>query len=474
MYTFDDSRGPRHPVLHILSRKVKNADVLKIQDGWIAATKMARESSSRSQMRSLFILSLVFGVVCDVDVYGFQQAAKGVSFRAQAIHRSQLQYGGGRREWTIFLPPTSRQHVSAPLQVSTNSLTDVEKPEPIPSRLDLWLSRLTTAFPLFVTGAAGLGAWKPATLAWANHSTTLMLAAVMMGTGLTLDAEDFVNVLGEHRWAVPLGVACQFGIMPAAAWTVSRVVLGGTAGMMSPTLTSALTMGLVLVGCSPGGTASNLVALIAEANVALSVILTTCSTLLAVVLTPLLVKLLLSGSAMGATIQVSGLQLCSATAKVVLVPVILGMLVQVKAPRLARAASRWTPFGSVLLVSVICGGVVAETIPLLVGSTEILSSLLLSVLSLHSIGFAAGYIIPRFFFPERFARTISIEVGMQNSALAVVLARSVAGAHPAASLPGALSATVHSCLGSILAAVWRCRRSAPTQAGSPSAPSLED
>jgi BASS family bile acid:Na+ symporter len=176
-------------------------------------------------------------------------------------------------------------------------------------------------------------------------------------------------------------------------------------------------------------------------------------------MTPLLAKLLV-----GSSVEVSGWALCGATAKVVLFPVLLGMLLKARAPALTKAASRFTPFASVLLVSLICGGVVAQTAPLLsagiVGSTVGLPLVLSSVVLLHLIGFAAGYIFPKLLStPEKGARTISIEVGMQNSALAVVLARSIPGVHPAASLPGALSATAHSCLGSMLAAFWRLQAS---------------
>jgi bile acid:Na+ symporter, BASS family len=324
--------------------------------------------------------------------------------------------------------------------------------------LDKILSVMTTAFPLFVTSAAILGYVKPNALDWVNQYTTAMLAAVMWGTGLTLQPSDFADVWKSHRWAVPVGVACQFIIMPLSALTVCQFLLP-TAGFDSPTLHSALYMGLCLVGCAPGGTASNLVTLIANANVALSVLLTSCSTFLAVVMTPLLVKTLMAGSNLPA-VQVSGVALCAATAKVVLLPVIAGMVVQSQAPQLARTVSRWTPFGSVALVSLICGGVVAQTAPLLRASTHICSRVLTAVVALHAIGFAAGYAVPRWIFrgDVQVARTVSIEVGMQNSALAVVLARSI-GSHPAASLPGALSATVHSCMGSFLAAIWRWQSS---------------
>jgi len=218
-----------------------------------------------------------------------------------------------------------------------------------------------------------------------------------------------------------------------------------------------LFLGLVLVGCSPGGTASNLVSLIAGADVALSVLLTSCSTVLAAAVTPLLTKFIV-----GSAVPVSGKALCFACAKVVLAPVALGVMLNEYMPKLCKWVSRWTPFASVMLVSLICGGVVANNSAMWMGSTasagvlSLPALILLSVILTHSLGFAAGYLVPKhvFGFPERTARTISIETGMQNSALAVVLAKSI-GADPIAYLPGALSATAHSCLGSGLAAFWR-------------------
>ena len=443
----------------------------------------------------------------------------------------------------IHLLPCKQHHISPTSSLSAAYLDSLEvktaEKNVKDSRdlgLDKWLERLTTAFPVFVLSSALIGYVQPSTLMWVNRGNivTLMLAAVMWGTGLTLRKRDFVQVLEKpsNRIAVPLGVFCQFAIMPLTAYLVGKTLLLPSAGAATSKVQEALFLGLCLVGSAPGGTASNLVSLIAGANVALSVILTTCSTLAAVFMTPLLVKLLV-----GSQISVSGLALCAATAKVVLLPVLGGMLFKAKAPRTARTVSRFTPFASVLLVSLICGGVVAQTTPLLMETTTvsataaaassglgsllnlgslsdmgatsipriaalsglaywtsmhpaiapvILGGLLISkaggggallstssavsfplvlssVLLLHSIGFAVGYMVPKSLAPkkERNARTISIEVGMQNSALAVVLARSIAGAHPAASLPGALSATVHSCLGSLLAAYWRMRRAKP-------------
>mmetsp|Transcript_5984 Transcript_5984/g.17021 ORF Transcript_5984/g.17021 Transcript_5984/m.17021 type:complete len:432 (+) Transcript_5984:87-1382(+) len=322
------------------------------------------------------------------------------------------------------------------------------------NRLDTILATLTSGFPFFVLGGAILALFRPSLFLWTNKGDliTLMLALVMWGTGLTLTKDDFTVVLKKDLAAVPVGVLCQFMVMPLTAFVIGRLLLLGS----STSHGSALFLGLCLVGCSPGGTASNLVSLIAKADVALSVLLTSCSTILASVATPLLVKLLV-----GSTIAISGWTLCTATARVVLLPVLFGMLVNARAPKFASYISRFTPFASVVLVAVICAGVVAENASLLFSTTSsggarLVPLIVSSVLGLHSIGFLAGYLVPRrgLGFGERTSRTISIETGMQNSALAVVLARSI-GAPSIASLPGALSATAHSCMGSILAAYWR-------------------
>jgi len=339
--------------------------------------------------------------------------------------------------------------------ILSQSQSDESEPD---NALDGLLSRLTSGFPFFVLFAAILGANRPIALEWVNQGSliSVMLASVMMGTGMTLEKKDFENVLKQYPGAVPAGVLCQFMIMPIAAFLVGRSFLLG----VDPTIGPSLFLGLVLVGCSPGGTASNLVSLIAGADVALSVLLTACSTILASFVTPLLVKILVGG-----TVRVSGLALCAATAKVVLLPVILGMAFNAKAPGLSKMISRFTPFASVVLVALICGGVVAKNAGTLMESSALASTassapllpvIVGSVLLLHTIGFLVGFLVPKFGlkYTEKTSRTISIETGMQNSALAVVLARSI-GAPLIASLPGALSATAHSCLGSILAAYWR-------------------
>mmetsp|Transcript_21819 Transcript_21819/g.31239 ORF Transcript_21819/g.31239 Transcript_21819/m.31239 type:complete len:430 (+) Transcript_21819:110-1399(+) len=362
----------------------------------------------------------------------------------------------------------SRRNTRSTLQLSANdNHNEIIKPSSTTSKIDQILSRLTSLFPLFVLGASITGSIMPRCLNWVNSGNIIsaMLAGVMLGTGMTLEKSDFGTILTnqQQRKSIPIGVLCQFMLMPLSASIIGRALLlpyHDPVTMVN--VGKHLFLGLVLVGCSPGGTASNLVSLIAGADVALSVLLTTCSTILASVVTPLLTKFIV-----GSAIPVSGKALMVATARVVLLPVALGVFLNEYFPKLCQQVSRWTPFASVVLVSLICGGVVSNNAAMWTtsgsaaavaagGALSLPMLILLAVVLTHALGFTAGYLVPKkvFGLPERTARTVSIETGMQNSALAVVLAKSI-GADPLSYLPGALSATAHSCIGSGLAAFWR-------------------
>ena len=146
------------------------------------------------------------------------------------------------------------------------------------STLDKILSKLTSAFPLFVLSSALLGYACPSTLDWVSKSNngeliSIMLSGVMIGMGMTLETKDFEKVIIDQKFIVPIGVICQFVIMPILACALGKAFI--------LPIDKALYLGFVLIGCVPGGTASNLVSLIAGADVALSVVLTSISTILA-------------------------------------------------------------------------------------------------------------------------------------------------------------------------------------------------
>jgi BASS family bile acid:Na+ symporter len=266
--------------------------------------------------------------------------------------------------------------------------------------------------------------------------TVAILGVVMLGMGLTLSVDDFRRI-GRMPRAVVMGFIAQFATMPALGWCIAKFL----------NLPPAYAVGLILVGCCPGGTASNLITLIARANVALSVIMTACSTLAAVVLTPLFTQLLA-----GSIVEVNGWILFQQTLQVVIIPVVLGVILNSRAPKLVQRILPAAPILSVLGVCLICGAAIAAS------SKEIIThgaDLVLAVFLLHLGGFAIGYLVTRLSgFNEEVARTISIEVGMQNSGLAIVLAKQGFPNLPLAPVVGAVSAVTHSLIGSTLAALW--------------------
>ncbi|CAB1113112.1 unnamed protein product [Ectocarpus sp. CCAP 1310/34] len=300
-----------------------------------------------------------------------------------------------------------------------------------------WCDRATSLFPAWVLGAAAVGMLRPAALSWFNSGLiTAALATTMVCMGMTLTLDDFVAVARRPR-PVMAGVAAQYTVMP---------VLGFLSGRLF-NLPPGLAAGVTLVGCCPGGTASNLVTLIANGDVALSVSMTTVSTLLAAVITGPLTKFLV-----GALVDISAVTLMKATAQVVFLPVAMGLLLNTRAKGITRRLAPYTPLLCVALVAMICGSVVAANSSILLRSG---AALVGAVLTLHAGGFAVGYGGMRACgFTEQEARTTSIEVGMQNSALAVVLAQRGL-ADPLSAIPGAVSATCHSLIGSALAAYWR-------------------
>ena len=236
---------------------------------------------------------------------------------------------------------------------------------------------------------------------------------------------------------VALGVALQYTIMPT---------LGLVIGKLFP-VARPVAVGLILVGCCPGGTASNLVTYLGRANVALSVVLTTASTFLACALTPLMTKTLA-----GTLVPVPASGLFASTLQVVLLPILGGLALKRWFPDAVKKVTPFCPPFAVATVALVCSSVIGSS------SVAIASAggaLIAAVATLHACGFALGYgVACAFGFPEPNRRTVSIEVGMQNSALGVVLA-TAHFADPLVAVPCAISATVHSCLGSALAGTWR-------------------
>ncbi|WP_307932246.1 bile acid:sodium symporter family protein [Nitrosomonas sp. sh817] len=303
------------------------------------------------------------------------------------------------------------------------------------------LQKLTLLFPLWMILICATALIWPAWWTFTNQGVivVLILGFVMLCMGLTLTINDFRGVVRMPR-AVAIGFAAQFSIMPLLAWGIAYLL----------ELPDYFAVGLILVGCCPGGTASNLVSYIAKADVALSVVMTVCSTLAAVVLTPLLTQLFA-----GALVPVDTWMLFKQTIQVVIVPIALGLLLNRWLPGLVQCVLPVAPLLSVFGVCVICAIVFAANAEsILVHGAD----LLLATLMLHGGGFLIGYHFAKFLgCPVRSARTIAVEVGMQNSGLSIVLAKQAFPMLPLAPVAGAVSAVMHSLIGSLLAVLWRLR-----------------
>ncbi len=305
------------------------------------------------------------------------------------------------------------------------------------------LQKLTLLFPLWMVLTGAIALCWPEWLLPLNQGpvVVLILAFVMLCMGLTLTFDDFRRIARMPK-VVAMGFAAQYTVMPLLAWGIATAL----------DLPTYFAVGLILVGCCPGGTASNLVSYIAKADVALSVVMTVCSTLAAVILTPLLTQLFA-----GTLVPVDTWMLFKQTLQVVILPVVLGVMLNRWAPHLVQRVMPVAPLLSVWGVCVICAVVFAANAETILRHG---AELILAVALLHSGGFLIGYQFARFLgCPTRSARTISIEVGMQNSGLAIVLAKQAFPMLPLAPVVGAVSVLMHSLLGSSLAVLWRLRSS---------------
>ena len=296
---------------------------------------------------------------------------------------------------------------------------------------------------------ACLAFWKPATAIWFRPQwIPLFLGIIMLSMGLSLNFTDFKRLLEIPR-SIFLGVSLQYTIMPLLGYFLAHIM----------DLPTDYIIGFVLVACCPSGTASNVVCFIARTHVALSVSLTTCSTLLAVLMTPLLTTLLMasiSSNLLEAKVKVDTLGLLINTLKVVVFPVFFGLFLNHYFHNWVKRINSYTPLLAVLSIVFIVDYILA------VKKDSILaigSSLLGAVVALHSLGFLLGYILSKLFgYAEMEARTVSIEVGMQNSGLATELARSNFPGFESATVPGAISALTHCILGSIASGFFRIFR----------------
>jgi BASS family bile acid:Na+ symporter len=299
------------------------------------------------------------------------------------------------------------------------------------------LNTLVNLFPLWALVASVMALWRPTLFTWfGGPLIPIGLAVIMLGMGLTLEPADFRRV-GHSKRLVGLGVLLQYTVMPLTGWLTARVF----------DLPTPFAVGLILVACCPGGTASNVVAYLARADVPLSVAMTAASTLLSALATPALTAVFASSR-----VDVPAMGLFTSTLQVVVLPVVGGLAMRRWLPDLTRALLPAAPLAAVVAITLIVASIIGA------GRNDILVAglrLIVAVFTLHAVGFFVGYLASRWFGSDlRAARTISIEVGMQNSGLGVVLARQNF-ASPLVAIPSAISSLFHSLIASALAGLWR-------------------
>ncbi|MGV6808467.1 MAG: bile acid:sodium symporter family protein [bacterium] len=297
------------------------------------------------------------------------------------------------------------------------------------------IQRIIYLFPLWAILLSAIAYVYPTPFTALKTGIIPLLSLIMFGMGLSLTLADFQRVFQRPRLIV-LGVALQFILMPFYAWLIAYG-LG---------LSSLLLAGMVLVGTSPGGTASNVIAYLAKADVALSITLTSLSTLLAVILTPYLTLFYVDAS-----VPLHASTMLFSILKIVFLPVALGLFINTFFATRMTAIKAFFPLLSVLAIVLIIAIIVALNHERL---ADVGMVVLLAVI-LHNVsGLITGYGITRLLgYDSQSARTVSIEVGMQNSGLAVALASQYLGAM--AALPAAIFSIWHNISGSLIAAWWQ-------------------
>ena len=290
--------------------------------------------------------------------------------------------------------------------------------------------------------SAVVALWQPDVFAHVRPTViNPMLGIIMFGMGLTLKLDDFRVVFSRPK-DVLTGCLAQFTVMPLLAWLLSRMFA----------LDDALTIGVILVGCCPGGTASNVITYLAKGDLALSVGMTATSTVLAPVLTPLLVWLLA-----GKAVDVNVIGMLLSILWVVIVPIAAGLIVKKLWPRFTEKATAYLPALSTLTIcAIILIIIAANASKLMTGGLTIIL-----VVILHNLcGLLLGYAIGRLTgMPATKRRAVSIEVGMQNSGLASSLATLHFAAYPMATIPGAIFSVWHNLSGAIVARLYARKHS---------------
>lgn len=304
-------------------------------------------------------------------------------------------------------------------------------------RFTKWAVTFTALFPLWAIVTCSIALIFPSSFHWFGlEYIPYSLGLIMLFMGLTIQIQDFLRIWKNPK-LIFLGVSLQYTIMPISGYLISQVL----------NLNPEFSAGLILVASCPGGTASNVICYLGKLDVPLSVSLTLVSTILGVLFTPMLSTLLI-----GNKIEVDTLGLFISSLKIVVVPLVLGILISRYSGEFVKKIEFLLPVFSTVLIVLIVASIVGGAREVILASGWILG---ISVFTLHALGFLLGYILSKFFSKNtKLARTISIEVGMQNSGLGVSLAKENFTSSLVA-VPPAISSFFHSIIASILIGIWK-------------------
>ncbi|AWL27605.1 bile acid:sodium symporter family protein [Acinetobacter defluvii] len=294
-------------------------------------------------------------------------------------------------------------------------------------------------FALWVVLFAGIAMLLPDAFVWLKAYITWMLGIIMFGMGMTMTVNDFKGVLQSPK-AVGIGVLAQFIVMPSLAYILCKLFQ----------LPAEIAVGVILVGCCPGGTASNVITYMAKGNTALSVACTSVSTLLAPILTPAIFYLLASQ-----WLKIDAASMFISILQVVLVPIILGLMTRSVLKQKVEQYIQVMPLISVVAIVAIVAAIIAGSKAAILQS----GALILAVVILHNaLGYLFGFWASRLFqLPYADSKAVAIEVGMQNSGLGVALAALHFAASPVTAVPSAIFSLWHNISGPALATYWASR-----------------
>ena len=291
-------------------------------------------------------------------------------------------------------------------------------------------------FALWVILFAAIALLAPDLFIWLKAYIPWLLGIIMLGMGMTMTVDDFKGVLQSPK-AVFIGVVAQFVVMPGLAYLLCKMM----------NLPSEIAIGVILVGCCPGGTASNVITYMAKGNTALSVACTSVSTLLAPLLTPAIFYLLASQ-----WIEINASSMFISILQVVLFPIILGLIIRAVLKSKVESYIQVMPLISVIAIVAIVAAIIGGS------KAQILESglLILGVVALHNgLGYLVGFWASRLFkLPYADCKAVAVEVGMQNSGLGVALAAVHFAASPLTAVPSAIFSLWHNISGPALATYW--------------------